>query len=217
MQQRKRVKFNLWNIFTSRYKRCFLILCIINFSIYVISPIYGTSYPLQGLAIKRYEWVEQYLDHLNKSSSPKDWIQFLFKIKKCLYKEGYTSSSLLELAHFYRNELENYGVTISEEDFNVIINLICEKSSNFILSKNHHSKKQQEETKVPTGLIIGFVKCLAGALLCIVPTVPTQAIGAGLVLSGINECLDEVKKQDEINERSKENSTGDNNVWTYTF
>lgn len=217
MQQQKRMGFNLLNLVTSCYKRYFLILYIINFSIYGISPIYGTSYPLQELTVKKYEWVEQYLHHLNKSSSPKDWIKFLFKIKKCLDKEGYTSSSLLELAHFYRNELENYGVIISEEDFNLIINLLCEKPSNFILSKNHHSKKQQEETKVPTGLIIGFVKCLAGALLCIVPTVPTQAIGAGLVLSGINECLDEVRKQDEINERRKESGTGDSNVWTYTF
>lgn len=201
----------------SRY--CFIaqIICVINFSICVILPVHGASYSLQEISAKEYQWIEQYLHRINNSSSSKEWIHFLLKLKNFLDKKGYKSSSLLEMAHFYRSELESHGVNINEEDFDFLIHLICEKPSNFILSKNHHPKKRQQEAKVPAGLVIGFVKCLAGGLLCIIPHPTTLLIGGGLILSGIEDCLDEAKKQSEINERLNEQDSGNGNAWSYTF
>lgn len=192
------------------------IICVI-FSICSLAPIHGSFHFLQELSETEYQWIEQYLHRMNKSSSPREWISFLHKLKSFLDKKGYNASSLIDMAQVYKNELESHGVVINESDFNYLITLICGESSNFILSKSHHSKKHQQETKVPAGLVIGFVKCLAGGLLCIIPHPTTLVVGGGLILSGINECLDVAKKQGEINERRNEEERSNSNAWSYTF
>lgn len=51
------------------------------------------------------------------------------------------------MAQFCREQLENCGITLSEEEFNYLTHLIGENADNFILTKYHHSKKHQEQTK----------------------------------------------------------------------
>lgn len=53
----------------------------------------------------------------------------------------------MEMAQFCREQLENCGITLSEEEFNYLTHLIGENADNFILTKYHHSKKHQEQTK----------------------------------------------------------------------
>jgi len=50
-------------------------------------------------------------------------------------------------------------------------------------------------------MMFGFIKCIAGGLICIIPFPAIQAAGAGLVMSGINDCLDGAREQGDENER----------------
>lgn len=84
---------------------------------------------------------------MNESSSPKEWINFFLQIKCFLKDKGYKLSLLMEMAQFCREQLENCGITLSEEEFNYLTHLIGENADNFILTKYHHSKKHQEQTK----------------------------------------------------------------------
>lgn len=194
---------------------CFIITIIflINFSICSTFPIYGVCCAFQEITPVEYKWIEEYLQHMNETSSPKEWINFFLRLKIFLKNKGCKSSSLIEMAEVYREKLKNHGITLSEEAFNYLTNLISGKQSNFILTRNYHSKKHKEETNVPAGLVIGFVKCLAGGLLCIIPAPVAQGIGVGLIVSGINDCLAEAKNQSDINEQDSINGT----TWSYTF
>lgn len=183
-------------------------------------PIHGELYFSQKITLEEYEsyeWIEECLHHLNEFSSPKEWINFFFRVKCFLKDKGYKPSLLIEMAQFYREQLENHGIILSEEEFNYLTNLIGEKQVNFILTKHQYSQKYKEQPKVSAGLIIGFVKCLAGGLLCIIPAPVAEGIGVGLIISGINDCLDEAKKQSEINERVNEELGARGAIWGYTF
>ncbi|NNM43187.1 MAG: hypothetical protein HKM07_02465 [Chlamydiae bacterium] len=54
--------------------------------------------------------------------------------------------------------------------------------------------------------MVGLFKCVAGGLLCVVPVPFVQTVGTGLILNGINDCINAMSERFETHaiQRKKE-------------
>ena len=73
--------------------------------------------------------------------------------------------------------------------------------SKYKIEQVEHKGKKNREFKASGKIVFGFLKCIARGLLCIIPVSPVQAVGAGLALNGLNDCIDAAREQGEQNEK----------------
>ncbi len=128
--------------------------------------------------------------------------------------------TLTDLCINVRNYLLQNGVDLDEEDFEEIFfeiqkreNYLFENANSFhalnntnpykvIQTKKHKRKEHKNgEIKVKSKTTFGLLKCIAGGLICIIPIPAVQAVGAGLILNGINDCIDSAREQGDENEQ----------------
>lgn len=156
-----------------------------------------------------------YLSRINEDSTISEAISFLTDIREYLIDQGYMVLPLEDLCLGMRNYLVQQGIFIDDEEMETLYEEISRQESStepsFQLAINTSSKynldyiksskkKDGKETKIKSKMMFGFIKCLAGGLICIIPFAPVQAAGAGLVMSGINDCIDSAREQGDENE-----------------
>jgi hypothetical protein len=163
---------------------------------------------------KYLKWSVNFFDSLDENSSVGDMVDFLITFRNSLHEMGYDMPLLTDLSCEIRNYLVENGIKITDEEFSEIYGEICLKEQSSIaclygnsigtiqMVKKHRERKEgTSDTKIKSKSAFGLLKCLAGALICIIPVPVIQAVGAGLVLNGINDCIDDAREQGDENEK----------------
>lgn len=204
------ISFNICRGSSSTYK--FIFFCLVSINACCINCADNLLLPSNSVA---HEWVSRYLNSLDENATIEEMVDFLFVLSANLKTKGYDMPSLAELSVNIRNYLQNENIPIDDEDFNLLLNEIKYReqsesclinlidsynASNFCFHKIKKSKSK-ESSKVSSKMTFGIVKCLGGSLLCLIPFPAAQAVGAGLVLNGINDCIDDARDQGDCNER----------------
>lgn len=161
-------------------------------------------------------WVNRYFDNLDDTVEMDEVIDFVISLRASLIMKGFQCPSLANLCLWLSQGLEQRGIYLEPEDVQTIYEEILEREtgieagisglsfasgekSKFQLVKHHHKKKHKKEFKLKKKGLFGFMKCIAGGLLCVVPG--CQGVGASLVTSGIDDIFHEVKEISDENEK----------------
>jgi hypothetical protein len=188
-------------------------------------------YPLNAFQIykaaisqeKHFEqsWVLRYFNSIDEETEIGELVDFLVTLRESLIHKGYVCPSLLELAIYMQKYLLEQGIEIDEDEMQEIYESINQREQimisndfklasttwsrpTFELCKNKHKHKHRSnngEIKMNSKSTTGFMKCLGGALLCIIPIPAVQTVGVGLIVNGVTDLMDGAKEQGDENER----------------
>lgn len=162
-----------------------------------------------------HEWVAKYLNSLTDGITIEEMVDFLVTLKTSLENQGYEVPKLTEMCLRLKDYLSNQDIELDDLEFNNLFNAILMRensnpyvhavldSNNFDTFNFNYIKKNKSKnsSKLSSKMTFGLIKCLGGGLLCIIPLPATQAIGAGLILNGINDCVDDARDQGDANDR----------------
>ncbi|MES2199226.1 MAG: hypothetical protein V4489_03555 [Chlamydiota bacterium] len=199
----------------SRFINKIIFLSSITLTIFSPTPILASSNDFPPTHTDQ-EWLASYLSRINEDTTLSEAISFLRDLRECLIDQGYDIPSLEDLCSGMRDYLMQQGIFIDDEEveelyeeilrqensaepsFRAAINTNTKYNLDYVKSSK---KKEGKETKVKSKTMFGFIKCIVGGLICIVPFPPVQAAGAGLIMSGINDCIDGAREQGDENEQ----------------
>jgi hypothetical protein len=200
------------------------LLCASTLTFSSISPIYSFEYEdgLDSIST-RYEpeLFLMYFNSIDENTEIGEVIDFMISFKASLEAKGCECPSLVDILFQTKEYVEYQGVEVEDEVFEEIYNEINSREihsgrqtfNNILLKnqiphtefvkkhKNKNKDKDKKEIKMKSKGVFGFLKCVAGALIFIVPIPGAQAVGSGLVLLGINDMVDSAHEQGEENER----------------
>lgn len=173
-----------------------------------------------------FQWVNRYFNSLDDDVSIDEIVDFLVSLKTSLQAKGYQVPSLAELCLKVKDQLVRIGVQLDDDEIDEIYDEILKRESilidhvsfSFAHSKNLNfkvmhvkkhkqdkDKKEKEEgLKISSDFAKGFMKALAGALLCIIPHPVTLTIGGTLVADGVRDMVqhaDDIPDENEIEEK----------------
>lgn len=190
-----------------------------------ISPLHSMNYlDGPGAVPKHYEheWFERYFDSIDEDTELGEMVDFLVSFKSSMEMKGQVCPSLVDLMFQARDFLRSNGVEVDQDEFEMIHQEILSREivtssqtfyrpslrserPNIELVKKHKHKKDKKggEVKVKGKTIFGFIKCIAGGLICIIPIPAAQAVGAGLIVNGINDMVDGAREQGDENEQQQ--------------
>lgn len=191
---------------------------------FLITPLHALDYlDGPGMVPKHLEqeWVSRYLNSVDEDTDVEEVVDFLINLRESLVHKGYQCPTLTEMADGIRRYLIEKQIPFDEEEIQEIYEEIAKRESqihpaSFRLhdgyskgfkvelckhKHKHKDKKDKKEFKMKSKGIFGFVKCIAGGLICIIPVPAVQAVGAGLVLNGINDIMDDARETGDENER----------------
>lgn len=165
------------------------------------------------------EWVNRYFNSIDAETDVEEVVDFLISLRESLVSKGYSCPSLAEICLRMRDYLIEKGIQFDDEEIEEIYEEILRRQdqifpTSFQISIDkaqstkvefvkHKHKKDRNGVKMKSKGVFGFLKCIAGGLICIIPVPAVQAIGAGLVLNGINDIIDNAREEGDENERLK--------------
>lgn len=208
-----------------RYNRHVInLLCAGTLTFSCMNPLYSFEYA-DGLGSVpthyESEWFLRYFNSIDENTEIGEVIDFMVSFKASLEAKGCDCPSLVDILFNTKAYVESQGIEVDEEAFEEIHNEIIRREipssgktfTNLVLKnqrphielvkkhKHKHKDKDKKEVKMKSKGVFGFLKCIAGALIFIVPIPGAQAVGSGLVLLGINDMVDSAHEQGEENER----------------
>ncbi len=112
-------------------------------------------------------------------------------------------------------EIEQIYFEIQKKE-NLCINsafgFFADKHNNYKIMHINTSEKDKKNMPERSRFIFGFLKCLVGGLMCIIPVPAIQAVGGMFVFQGINDCIDDSREIGENNERLKMEEENKNTI-----
>lgn len=185
-----------------------------------ISPLYSFEYSDGYASTPKHfeqEWVHRYFNSIDENTDVEEVIDFLISLRESLVSKGYTCPSLAEMCLRMRDYLMEKGIQYNDEEFDELYaEILMRQSQIFVnsqglpISQNwspkfklakHKDKKDKNTFKMKSKGVFGFLKCVAGGLICIIPVPVVQAVGGGLILNGINDIIDNAREEGDENER----------------
>jgi hypothetical protein len=163
------------------------------------------------------EWVKRYFECLDEDTEIGEVVDFLVSVRESWLARGYECPSLLDLAIRLKEELDNEGIEIDEDDIQEIYEeiyrrerLITPTSFRFAPANyskpilelcKHKHKHKDKEVKMKSKGVFGFLKALGGGLICILPFPGAQAVGGALIVDGIKDMIEDARETGDENER----------------
>ena len=195
----------------------------ISLTCFSLSPLQAIEYSdwIQAMP-KHYEhdWFLRYFDSLDEDVEIGEVVDFLISFKASMEAKGFSCPSLLDILYHTKEYVESQGIEVDSDLFEEIVDEVIKRETPYqpssyqnlifkdskptfelVKKKHHHKDKKDKEFKMKSKGIFGFLKCVGGALIFIVPIPGAQAVGSGLVLMGINDMVDSALEQGEENER----------------
>lgn len=208
-------------VYRRHFCRISKLFFIVGLSLHVVTPLCAIEYQDGLHSLPRHcehEWVNRYFNAVDENTDIEEMVDFLVSFKASLQAKGYQCPSLADLCLQVRDILIQRGIEIDDDEIEPIYNEIVKREvvivqhSSFRQAVNRQSnfnvlqvkKKSKKEAKVSGKMTVGFVKFLGGALCCIVPFPPIQAVGTALATSGIIDMVDAAKEQGDQNEREQQ-------------
>ena len=161
-----------------------------------------------------HEWVENFFNS-GQEHDVDEVIDFLVAVRASILTKGNQPPTLHELAEYSLNFMASEGAEIDEETIEYVMERLVEKDFDYtsvtsqdipiMLAKHKHKKKSKPPAcQITSKQAFGFLKCIAGGLLVLVPYPPAKAVGAGLIINGLNDCLDDARRIGDENQRLKD-------------
>lgn len=156
-----------------------------------------------------------YFNTLHDESNVDDVIDELIFLHQSLRSQGCLCPSLSEICNNLFKVIVGTDIEIDESAIQELIHKIeireielsCSHSESqfqFVKHKHKHKEKhhgKDKEFKMGSKGIFGFVKILAGGLMCLVPVPIVQGAGAALISYGINDIIDDTRENGDETER----------------
>ena len=195
---------------------------VILLSSLALSPLHGHEYHDGQRSIPQHfeqEWINRYFNSIDEETDVEEVVDFLISTRESLVAKGYACPSLSELCMRVRSALIERGIEMDDEVVQEIYEEIGRRENQIgpffqqsylkidnkykieLIKHKHKNKKDKKELKMKSKGVFGFLKCLAGGLICIIPVPAVQAVGAGLILNGINDIVDDARETGDENER----------------
>jgi hypothetical protein len=200
-----RVRFAYKAVFLT-WVTLFSLICSVSFASFL--PIYEDANEL---------FAE--LCAIDEESPLEDVVASLIDLRNSLLEQGYSCPSLTDLCLRVYNYLSAQGIEIDLVQFQGLYEEIerqecattLKMSGNLglgyqiqLVKHPKSDKKEKKKAQLNSKTVCGLVKCLAGGLLCIIPVPAVQIAGAGLVMTGVNDCIDGSREQGDENERQQQ-------------
>lgn len=159
--------------------------------------------------------LETYFQGLDPDSDLEEAIPVLFQVRQELQKLGVPVPLISTLVLHYQLKLQMAGCALDQRMFEKIYKKITEFEMldpclrvipDIMLAKHKKDDKKDKsksEVKLSGKMVCGFLKLLAGGLMAVIPFAPTQAVGAGLCASGVNDMIDAAREESDKKEEER--------------
>lgn len=152
-------------------------------------------------------WLAERAERIEAEMDPQELVNLLVGLRQQLVYEGCQIPDLRAFLAHCRTYLSNHGFFIKDEVFEA---LEAEfeafgESDSFLKTKHRSKKKKDKEIRVNAKTAVGFLKFVAGGLLCLVPVPVVQGLGVGLAVLGVSEMADGAREQADASEINQDN------------
>lgn len=174
------------------------VLTIITFSIAILEPLNATD---TLSTIYHAENLEDLLKQFLRPNGTFDThkarhfiSQIKIDIKNQYGIEIDLKSAINELVQTMKEstQFSESEIALAQEFYTQLFESTEETRGSWSLSKNKTSK--QKEFVLPDKMASGFILMLGGALLCVIPSGFTQALGTGMITTGLYAVIDGVRE-----------------------
>jgi len=174
-----------------------------------------TSFAVSPLAASQFQdcnaenWIQNHAKKIEQEIDLHELVQLVTSLRNYVIMQGCEIPDLMPFLDHCRSCLSNQGFFIDNATFDALKREIraLEHSTqiDFIKHKHHKPKKNKKELKMNSKTAVGFLKFVAGTLLCLVPVPMIQGAGIGLAVLGVSEMADGAREQADEKDRQEEN------------
>lgn len=141
-------------------------------------------------------WLERHADEIADEMDVQELVQLIVTLRNYVVSQGCEIPDLTAFLEHCRSSLSNQGFYINDEVFDALKREIRALDRGDAFDQvRHHKKKKNKEIKVNSKTAVGFLKFVAGGLLCLVPIPVVQGLGVGLAVLGVSEMADGAREQ----------------------
>ena len=180
-------------------------LCLTGFA---ISPLSASELNLASNCDPE-SWLANQAEMAKECLDVHELVQLIINMRNYVVSQGCEIPLLMPFLDDCRRSLSNQGFFIDDATFDSLKREIqsLERGNRIDLIRHHHPKKKKDkkELKVNSKTAVGFLKFVAGSLLCIVPVPLIQGAGIGLAILGVSEMADGAREQSDERDRQEEN------------
>jgi hypothetical protein len=172
-----------------------------------------TQYDVR-IAHSYYQYFIDYFASIDQNSNLDEVVDNLIWLRQSVLNQGLECPSLKDLCYKLIKYLHGERVNVESPQILEFIDHVAIRELELADSYQrpqidlvkHHKKdkkkhKQEKELKMGSKGVFGFIKALAGGLMCLIPGV--QPIGVGLIIYGLNEIVDDAREQGDHIERDQ--------------
>jgi len=199
-------------------------ICLIVFSMSNLQANESCNYDYIHTSDDGYESVLDLLNALKEGATVSEVIDCLEGVRNNYIKKGYPCPSLIDMAREMYQYFMSQGVLIEDLQVQALMQEMlrrdqAEKSqinhssleSSYAAHCRHHrhhrhhddkrKKDKKDDVKLSGKCIFGFIKCLTGGLITILPFPGAQSAGIAIIVLGVNDMIDGSRENGDENER----------------
>lgn len=144
-------------------------------------------------------WMQRHADEIAEEMDTQELVQLIITLRNYVVSQGCEIPNLTVFLEHCRASLSNQGFFINDEVFDALEREIkaLDRGDSFDQVRHHHhsKKKKNKEIRINSKTAVGFLKFVAGGLLCLVPIPVVQGVGVGLAVLGVSEMADAAREQ----------------------
>lgn len=155
------------------------------------------------------DWLQRHADRISQNLDTQELIQLIVELRNYLLMQNCEIPDLTAFLDACRVSLRDDDFYISDEIFEALKREIkaLDRGDSFsqVRHRSKDKKKKGKELKVNSKTAVGFLKFVAGGLLCLVPIPLVQGAGVGLAVLGVSEMADGAREQADERDKHNEN------------
>jgi hypothetical protein len=153
------------------------------------------------------EWLVEYLNTITDNTPLEEVIDAILAYRTALQEQGCFMPAISDLMSYFQQSLESKGISIPEEEIEFLRDAFIKRENRLSLNYDpyhiyakhdkHHKKKDKKkkndhwEFSFTKKSIFGLVKFIGGTLTCLIPNPAAAAVGAGLIINGIEDIIND--------------------------
>lgn len=151
-------------------------------------------------------WLQRHAEEIGNEMDAQELVELIVSLRNYVVSQGCQIPDLTAFLEHCRTSLSNQGFFLNDAIFDTLKREIraLDRGDAFDQIKNH-KKKKNKELRVNSKTAVGFLKFVAGGLLCLVPIPVVQGVGVGLAVLGVSEMADGAREQADDHTRNDDN------------
>jgi hypothetical protein len=154
-------------------------------------------------------WLQKHAALIEEEGDLSELVLLICMMRNYVVSQGCEIPDLRGFLGDCRTALSNQGFFIDEATFRALEREIRVLDEEIRIDPTRHrhrkDKKKDKELKINSKTAVGFLKFVAGSLLCIVPIPLVQGAGLGLAVLGVSEMADGAREQSDERDKQEQN------------